>query len=441
MRKILNRTLLLLLALALCLSVLCGCSAKGKTLLELDGETMSINMFRLYLSRMKGTVISSYAYEGQALPTYFWDTVMGAEGTTYNDYFTAQTLDSAKTYLAALALFKELGLKLPDSYIEEIDSEMARLLEEEANGSKNELNALLSPYGVNYKMLREAYIVEAKIAYLNDHLFGADGAKIAQSLIEDYYQKNYVRFKHVFLYNYEILYDQDEFGNDVYYTLNANGEPDTTRISYDKESGATKTGDDGEVIKDKNGHDVYFNEQGEVAYKKKNAARNPQLDAAGNQKIREYTAEELAAMTKELEDMMAQCGNGNYTTFDALVIEKSEDDGMREYENGYYMTRDTDYSAKNVLEEVFKMETGEMKIIHSDYGIHLVMKYQNDEAAYAKTENQNLFRKTDGSYVFMNDLKNQLYAEKLGPYKDKVIVNSSLLVGVDIKSIDANFYY
>ena len=41
----------------------------------------------------------------------------------------------------------------------------------------------------------------------------------------------------------------------------------------------------------------------------------------------------------------------------------------------------------------------------------------------------------------MTDLKNQLYAEKLIPYKDRVIVNSSLLVGVDIKSIDANFYY
>ncbi len=435
MRKFLNRTLLLLLALALCLSALCGCSAKGKTLLELDGETMSINMFRLYLSRMKGTVISSYAYDGQAIPASFWDMVMGAEGTTYNDYFTAQTLDSAKTYLSALVLFEELGLKLPDSHIAEIDAEMERLLEEEANGSKNELNAILSPFGVNYKMLREAYIVEAKIAYLNDYLFGADGSKIAQNLIEDYYQKNYVRFKQVFLYTYELLYVQDEFENDIYYSL-----ADTSRIAYDK-SANIKYDDNGDPVKDKKGDVIYINDEGEIAYDIKNGKRSPKLDASGNQMTREYTEEELKALSDQAQMILEECEVGNYTLFDAMVDKYSEDAGMSEYKNGYYMTKDTDYSAKEVLEELFKMEIGEVKKIHSEYGIHIVMKYQNDEGAYAKTENQNLFRKGDGTYTFMNDLKNQLYVEKLKPYKEKVIVNSDLLVGVDIKSIDANFYY
>ena len=131
----------------------------------------------------------------------------------------------------------------------------------------------------------------------------------------------------------------------------------------------------------------------------------------------------------------------NYTLFDSLVESYSEDEGMLEYKNGYYMTRDTDYEAPEVLQELFDMSIGEVRMVHSEYGIHVVMKYALDEGGYSLAENKVFFRDSDGKYLFLDTLKNQLLAEKLAPYKDKIVIDDGLIEGVDIKSVEANFYY
>ena len=129
MKGILNmkralKTIAILLVVITVFSCFASCSSKGKTLMELDGTKMSVNTFMLFLSRMKGNLASAYHYGTEALKTDFWDSVRDASGTTNNDYYTDLVLEDANTYLAALYLFDELGLKLPDSYIEEIDTKM-----------------------------------------------------------------------------------------------------------------------------------------------------------------------------------------------------------------------------------------------------------------------------------------------------------------------------
>ena len=169
MKKVWAKALAILLCIAALVSVV-GCSAKGKPYMELDGTEMTVNMYQLYLSRMKGTLASGYVYGEDALKDSFWDTIMNADGTTYNKHFSSMVLDNTKNYLAALHVFEELGLKLPKSYLDEIDQKLADFIEVDADGSKNTFNSILAKYGVNYKILREAYIIEAKIAYLNDQL-------------------------------------------------------------------------------------------------------------------------------------------------------------------------------------------------------------------------------------------------------------------------------
>ena len=435
MKKALVKILSLALSVLLCLGVICGCASSGKKFMTLEGESMSVNMFQLYLSRMKGTLASSYAYGSTALTNSFWETVMDADGTTYNDYFTAQILENTKTYLAALALFEAEGLKLPDEYIDEIDSEMERLLEDEADGSKNTLNSILAPYGVNYKMLREAYIIEAKIAYLNDYLFGEGGSKIAPTLLEEYYQENYVRFKQVFIYTYALVYETDEFGNDIYYSV-----ADPTRIAYD--TGATqKKNDDGSIARDENNDIIFVNDEGEIAYDKANGQRVAKFGSDGNQLTREYTKDELIAVSDRAQLIFESAQEKNYTLFDSLVESYSEDEGMAEYTNGYYMTKDTEYEAPEVLEELFDMNVGEVRMVHAEYGIHIVMKYALDEGGYSSADNKVFFRDQDGIYLFLEDLKNQLLSEKLKPYKDKIVIDDGLIEGIDIKSAEPNYYY
>ena len=430
-----KKILAVILACLIAVSAFSGCS-KGKAAMEIDKTEISVNLFQLFLSRMKGTLASGYNYGEEALEDSFWDTVMSADGTTYNDYFTAQVLENTKTYLAALHVFEELGLKLPDSYIEEIDAELEALIENDANGSKTTFNSLLSKYGVNYKMLREAYILEAKISYLNNHLYGADGSKISPILIEDYYQDNYARFKHVFIYTYALVYETDSDGNEIWYR-----DDDTSRISYDT-SAQTKKDSDGKIVKDKNGDTVHVNDDGTVAYSKKNAQRKSKTDASGNQMTREYTEAELIAASDRATLILEQAEEKNYTLFDKLVENYTEDEGMEQYPNGYYVTEDSSYDSPEVLEALFEMKEGEIRRVDSKYGIHLVMKYELDEGGYDLKANSDFFiSTTDGSYVFISDLKQMLLAEYLKPYIAKIEIDQDALVGIDMKSVGANFYY
>ena len=162
--KQMKKIFIVALAFVIVAMSLTGCSSKGKTLMSLDGSEISVNMFQLFLSRQKGMLCSSYGYGTKALADSFWDTVMDVSGTTYNDYYTELVLENTKTYLAALKLFDEKGLKLPDSYVDEIDAELDRLVEQDGSGSKSKFNSVLAEFGVNYNILREAYIIEAKIS-------------------------------------------------------------------------------------------------------------------------------------------------------------------------------------------------------------------------------------------------------------------------------------
>ncbi len=432
MKKIFKKlvaTVLVLAVLALCLV---GCSGGGNKAMKLEGESLSVNMIQLFLSRMKGTLASSYAYGESALADSFWDTVVSADGTTYNDLYTSEVIQDAKTYLAALYAFEEEGLELPKATIDEIDEEIDRMIEDDADGSKNTFNSMLKAYGVNHKMLREAYIMEAKIAMLNDHLFSS----LDNSLIEEYYQNNYVRFKQVFIYTYDLVYYTDENGDEIYYD-----NTDSKRISYDK-SAAVKKDSDGKTVKDANGDVVYVTEDGHIAYDKQNGSRSPVLDENGYQQKREYTKAELIEASDRAQLILEECEEKNYTLFDRLVDDYGEDEGMVQYPNGYYMTENSEYDVKEVLQSVFEMKPGEVKRIDSDYGIHIVMKYELDEGAYDNKENADFFvNNTTGKYVFEQELKNELLAKYLEKYMNMIVIDEKALEGVDIKSVGVNFYY
>ena len=94
----------------------------------------------------------------------FWNTIVDKNNTTYDEYFRQAALSDVRSYLAALALFDERDLTLPQSEYDRIDAEMEDHLA--AAGSKSALDADLASFGVNAKMLREIYVMEAKIEYV-----------------------------------------------------------------------------------------------------------------------------------------------------------------------------------------------------------------------------------------------------------------------------------
>ncbi len=432
MKAFFKKILVFTVALAILVTSLVGCGSTGKSAISLGKSEITLNLYMLLLSRMKGTVASINGTA--ALKDSFWDTIIDAsEGKTQNDYYCEMVLDSAKTYVSALHLFDELGLKLPASYTESIDQEIADLMEYDADGSKTVFNSILADYGANVKVLRESYVMEAKIAYLNDYLFGADGSKISADIFEEYYKENYVRFRHIFFFTTRPVYDTDANGDTVYYTKDG-------KISYDKT--AIKKEENGAVVKDKNGDIVFVTEDGHVAYDKKNGNPNPMLDSQGNVMTTKLDTKELIALSDLIsEKITPYLTNGGYTMFDSLVETYGEDEGMTAYPNGYYLMENSDYDAPEVVEALFDMETGEIRRVESEYGIHIVMKYPHEENGYALTENGDFFRNEDGSYAFLSTLKSMLLAEYIEKYSHSIVVDEKLIKSVGMKTVGANYNY
>ena len=434
MKKIAKRVLLITMCCILLIPCLAGCAQKGKTFMELDGEKMSVNTYMLFLSRVKGTLASSANFGASALRDSFWDTVMSSDGvTTYNDHYTQMVLDSAKTYLAASYLFEKEGLKLDDATKKEIESAMDTLVSSDGEGSKTALNSKLAEFGANYAVLKDAYEIEAKIAALNEHLYGENGSKISANVIEEYYQNTYVKFKHVFLYTYAIIYETDDNGDEIYYTSDG-------RIAYDTERNQ-KTDANGDPVKDKNGDIIYVKRDGSIAYDTESGERKAALDDKGYAMTREYTTDELRELSDMAQIIMESAVEGDEKIFDSLVEKYNEDAGMDEYSGGYYLTKDTAYDSPEVLEALFEMSEGEIRQVRSDYGIHIVMKYKLDEGGYAKSGNAAFFVDSDGNYLFMNDLQTQLLDARLSSYVAQIEIKEELIEGVDMKSVGANYNY
>ena len=58
----------------------------------------------------------------------------------------------------------------------------------------------------------------------------------------------------------------------MYYLPNENNEK-VSNIAYDKETGHTRTDKDGKTVTDSNGADVYYTDDGRIAYDRKNGVR------------------------------------------------------------------------------------------------------------------------------------------------------------------------
>ena len=437
MKKIIKRAICLALCAVLLISCLAGCASLGRPLLSYGSVELTDATFNLFLSRIKGTVASASNAGVEALTDAYWDATVAYDGTTRGEAYKAQVLSDAKSYVAALYEFDRLGLRLPDSYVQEIDAELDELLDYDADGSRIAMNAILSEYGANLDVLREAYLLEAKLSYLNEYLYGAVGEKVGDEVIEEYYQNNYVRFKQIFFYNYAVIYYEDDDGKDIYYREDGSG-----RIAYD--TSALKRRDaSGEVVTDKNGDVIYETADGLVAYDKANGKRQAVYDSNGNVMTRAFTESELFAVSDHATLLMQKLEgeSENYTLFDSLVENYSEDEGSLIYSNGIYLTRDTAYIPK-VTEALFDMEEGEVRRVDSEYGIHIVMRYELDEGGYADKENSDFFiSTTTGGYVFMSSLTAELLAKRLEPIKALVELDKELYDSIDIKNVGANFYY
>ncbi len=430
-----------LISVLLCLSLLVGavamtaCSKKGTTLLELDGKTISVNQYQLLLSRVKASLANvGYSVDSST----FWDMVIDSDGNTYDEYFRNAALTDAKRYLAALAIFEEEGLVLPQSYKDAIDEDIEEYIRDA--GSKSALNSQLSVYGVNVDMLRELYEIEAKYAYVQDHLYGADGEKIAANVRHEYLTEHAVCFKQVLIRAFDYVYETDLNGDEIYYLPEENNAK-VNNIAYDTVKGHTRTDEHGKTVTDKNGAEVYFLDDGSIAYDKEKGIRAVVYDDTGSVKTVKYSAEVLAEHKNDAEEILATVQKGDYATFEALLeeYEVSGDDAFITDSTFcfLYTTGDNNYDYLNdIADELAKSDEGTVHMVTSEYGINVVMKYPIPEDAVTNTAYDDWF----GDLT--DRVAAKLFHTKCSPYMEKVTVyNSEFAKLPSMKEVGTNYNY
>lgn len=428
MKKTVRTALALLLALALTVCTLSACASHGKALITVGGEEISIHVYQLYLSRMKGTLAAA----GEKVnDEKYWSTYTSIDGETVNDYYSNQVFEGLRQIAAALAMYEELGLKLPNEEVEAIDAWIDALIEEVGEGSKSQLNSVLSAYGANITVLRDASILEAKIEQLKTHLYGENGSLLSSAAKEEFYQSTYYRGRQMLIANYYHAHEKDSDGNAVYFGTNG-------KIAYDTVNGVAtdKTDKNGDVIYRVKKEDGSF---GEVAYDTKNGKIKYYYKDNGENEIAYYTEEEMAERLDALEAIAEDC-KGNEARFLEYAEKWADNASFNDTyaPNGMYFSAGT-YTSDTVFytfaTELAKLEVGELAILDSDSGYYLIMRVELDANAWSVDQNNRWFGTLNTLAV------EYMLQQRTAPYLQYVTVDEELRKTVDITMVASNNYY
>ncbi len=432
MKKIIKLTALLL-CLCLITAIFVSCASKGEPLITLEDKVLTVNQYQLLLSRMKGTLARQ---GGNVESESFWRTVISADGTTYEEYFTDAILEEARRYVIAAYLFDQNGLQLDGETENRIDTLMDKLAENA--GSKSALNGILKEYGVNMEMLRELYVMEAKVGQLKDHLYGENGSKIPQETKEVYLAEHYVAFGQIFLATYYYQTDVDEFGDTVYYTDDKH-----TAVAYDKANGETVTNEFGKTVTDLFGDPVYYNDLGRVAYDKENGVVGYVTDQDGDKIPVKYDDAAVAELYKKAYAYKDAC-NRDIDLFRefALYYDESDSEAVAAHHYlysgaGYYSAQGSGFAYLDKIAETLKeLDAGECAVVQSNFGYHIVCKYEFEDSAWALESQKEVFSD------FFSSLCNELFAAECAKLEGRVVVDSDALGEAPrISEVPANTLY
>ncbi|MBP3396840.1 MAG: hypothetical protein J6L87_06685 [Clostridia bacterium] len=427
-----TRFICLLAALLALLMVLPGCTSHGKTLMEAGSTEISVNVFQLYLSRMKGSLASA-GYNVNSAD--FWNSYISTDHETMADHYTNQVFEGLRQIAAAMIIYDELGLKLPKAVESSIDDWIDALIEEVGGGSKSQLNSILAAYGANVTTLRDASIIEAKLSQLKEHLYGKSGSLLGAPAKEEFYQATYIRGYQMQLANYYYKRDTDEDGRTVYYT------DDTYKhIAYDTDGkDVIKTEE-----KDKNGDFIYvYKIEGEeepvVAYDTEKGVIHYHLNSKGEKEIGYYSETEMALRLESAREIAEKCIDNEELFLQCIEDYSDNSDFHKQYApTGMYFsvgTYATDSIFATFSNELAKLEVGDLAVLDSDSGYYVLMRVELDSGAWQKEENSRWFDTLTGLTI------EHMLQKRTADYLDRVTFDEELLKTVDITMVAANNYY
>ncbi len=441
----------LIAVLAACLAfllLLSGCASHGKTLMKAGGEKISVNLFQLYLSRMKGALATA---GNPVTDANYWNTYISTDHTTNADFYTAQVLEGLKHIAAAMIMYEEYGLKLPGEVKDEIDAWIEKLIESDGGGSKTTLNSILSAYGANVTVLRDSAILEAKLSQLKEYLYGAGGSLIADTAIEEYYKSTYYRGYQMQIANYYYDHEKDADGVAVRYT-----DDEFDKVAYVSESVLEKLDaterakyvtvpNEGKYLEKygaKYGDSILLYREGEtevVAYDKENGVIHYSFDSKGEYIVKQYTEAEMQARYERAKAIAAECVDDEARFLEyARELSDNSDFNNTYAPNGMYFcvgSYNTDTVFGTFSAELAKLELGGTSVLASDSGYYVLMRVGLDTGAWKNEANARWFTTLRGLAI------EYMLQQKTATYLDRVEVDDALLEAVDITTVSSNVRY
>ncbi len=433
----------LCILLLVCTLGLSGCGAQETPLLTLDGQTISVNHFELLLSRVKG--MNSQFNQ--------WSSVTDLQtGTTYDEMTRRAELENAKLTLAALVLFEQEGLTLPADTYDKIDQKIQDFINADADGSKSTFNGVLSAFGINMDILRDIYIKEAKATYVKNYLFGED--KLTDGVRGEFLEDNAAAFKQITVRAWEYVYLTDENGDIIYYKTNENNAR-VNNIAYDKTNGYlrpidTIDGNDKPIFEtDHNGDSIYFvsPDSDHIAYDKENGVPAHKTGVDGQKLIRDFEQAERKDLENGLvAELLSSVKNGTMTNFEEKMnayYDSLMDADAGAAEMAFLYTVENYYIGKNGAEMLTdlsdalrEMQVGEVRLVESEAGYHIIMKYDIPRDAATNTTYAKWLEDLDDL------ITDQLFRTRCADMITRIVVDNDAWNTLPTMAlVNANFYY
>lgn len=288
----------------------------------------------------------------------FW--ASSSNGVTVAEYLQDVSLTAIKTKLVAEYLFEENRLTLSDAKEAEIQTMIDGLLLGIGGKEEFEKDELMKELGLTVDDMYDIFRIDAKAQAVQDYLYGESGKEVVNAADRnEYYRENYCRYKQVYIMDVDFVYDEDG------------------KIKYDK---------DGYAITE------------------------------------ELTDERWEEKFTHAQSLLERAENGE--DFDELIIENTEELSYDKYPYGHYfnkLTTSSDNYFSDISDTVMDMETGEVRLIKSNYGLHLIQKLELDENGYDHTENTEDFKN------FNELVEEEKFKKKLMGYFDDITVDEEII--------------
>lgn len=234
--------------------------------------------------------------------------------------------------------------------------------------------------------------------------------------------------------------DKDKYGNNIYYVKDS----ETAEIAYDTEKGGALDIDgDGELDKDSSGNKIYYDYDLCIAYNTASGVRINETDKNGAEITEEFSAAEKAKVKEDAEKIFGLAENGNFDSFEELLLIYDNNYSIEteeERDSLIYLSADESYTAGSELMndlygKIAEAKVGDKIMYESDYGYHIIMRYEAETGAYNETKYEFYFES------FVSNLTNELFFARLDPYLNGITIKEKYKEKVDIATMTPNYNF